>query len=552
MNQQEKITAYLLNRMTPEEASSFRLEIENDPELMAEVKATKLLMIAKELRYREGLKEQMKEWQKTDGPVPDPEPGFFRKNRWMIAIGLLIILLVMVVSSLRYWIPSVPAPVIPTVPVATNENKDSIQIADETTPDDQKQSFPALAFSKKEKLSKFAYALGSLKVKKETQPERTMGSNPKTVTSASNQLRRGFLWTYNQKVYVITNASMVKKVTFEKGEVEWQTPAGDILKLTLKGRDELFDVAVLEVEKKSGWKPITATLANSPVKTGAKIYIFDPVQHADSISISEGTVKRTSKHFFSAISNSIWKTANGPIFNESGQVIGLITAFDDLPKPTYSPAARQAINSDLLYEIALKLIRSGNQPFAFIGARFETNNMGSITISDILSNSPAATEVSLSGALIQSINGTPTSRLSDVAYAFLNVGAGSSIPIVFVQNGLQQVVNIQPKAIKNVDFQNIAEREIKEIRGFQKNFGVGPPALIRKQGDQATEHLIVFYYQSNRKEPAPSWFPVYNVSDLGQGFQIMGLSGGGALKIGTDPDKSEIIPINYENPYLWH
>jgi S1-C subfamily serine protease len=550
MNQEEKIKAYLLNHLTDEEAAAFKAEIQRDPELIAAVTATKLLLIAQELKHRDALIENMKTWHEENNRNPMLEtPSFFRKNRWKIAFGLGVILLLLVIGykdNIHQWLwPNKiinPTVVVPAADIAGSETMDT-----------KKQDLLLLevSISTEEKLLKFAPSIVQFTVEKEVLPSTMMGSSPIAQRPKSNILRSGFLWEHKQKLYVITNASMVSKVPFERGAVEWKIPNGSSKRLTLIGRNDQYDVAVLEVEKELGWHPTTTVLAEKPAEKGEKAYVFNPLKvgNKQDNGISAGKIHKTSKYFFSAISNTIWKVANGPVFNESGQVIGLITQLDDLPKPTYQPTARQAINSTLLYEIALQLIKSDNQPPPFIGAKFVPNAKSEIIISDILSNSPASTELRLVNSVIKSINSTKINHLSDVAYALLTVDAGNKIQIVFEEEGQNKTINLETSSCEDIDFENIAEFEIKKIKDFSENFGINSPKVTRLKD---AEDLTIFSYRVSNKQKDILWRPIYDVSDLGRALQIMGMSGGGVLQVGTNNGKLDSIIINSNTLYLWH
>ena len=98
MNQEEKIKAYLLNQLPPDETAAFRAEILQDPELTGEVKATKLLLIAKELKYREELREKRKKWEgEGRGSAP-------LRETWVQRYGVSLVLGILVLGLVGYGI----------------------------------------------------------------------------------------------------------------------------------------------------------------------------------------------------------------------------------------------------------------------------------------------------------------------------------------------------------------------------------------------------------------------------------------------------------------
>jgi len=558
MNQEEKIKAYLLNQLPPDETAAFRTEILQDPDLMGEVKATKLLLIAKELKYREELREKMKKWE---GEVRGSAP---LRETWVQRYGVSLVLGILVLGLVGYgiYLWTKPPP-IPATPVAVQQYRhssdtissnghginDTIQIATFTQP-------PQMAFSDSQKLLKFANTLVRLKIKLYEKPKAIAGSSTQIEAPReriSSIMPVGFFWEHNKRNFILTSASSVSGASLEKGAVEGLTVAGERLSLTIRGRDELFDVAVLEIDKTPEIPFNTAFIDTAPIEQGTKNYLFAFETNKGLVKpeISKGATNLVVNNYFTAVAQTKWNNLDGPIFNEIGQVTGLISRYasDNLPEPTFGAFVRQAISGDLLYAVASKLVRLGNVQRPYIGAKIALDLYGNLTVIGTLPGSPASRKNIPKGAIVKSIDNIVVSLLSDVAYAILRKDAGDIIELTFTENGKERRTQVYTELMDNPTFKAIAEMEITQLKGYRLEQKIGRPSIVLSSDNQAGTAWEIFSCNIGGKSQFQK--PILTAIDLGNAFQLMGLSGKGTLKaLQTDNKKEITFPIKFNQAFI--
>ena len=91
----EKIDNYLNGMLSKEETASFERDLENDPELKAEVEQRRLAMSAVDDLIAFDLRTQMNQWKEEDAAVSSiksSEPPQTNNTFWWLLIGLLVAL----------------------------------------------------------------------------------------------------------------------------------------------------------------------------------------------------------------------------------------------------------------------------------------------------------------------------------------------------------------------------------------------------------------------------------------------------------------------------
>lgn len=97
----EKIEAYLLGKLPPQEAAAFEADIQNDPQLAEEVELHRLILPVPDRLAELELHEDFARWRSEMEPDPPPEQLSAKRRRYFtVAMAILLLLL----SAGAFWL----------------------------------------------------------------------------------------------------------------------------------------------------------------------------------------------------------------------------------------------------------------------------------------------------------------------------------------------------------------------------------------------------------------------------------------------------------------
>jgi S1-C subfamily serine protease len=293
-------------------------------------------------------------------------------------------------------------------------------------------------------------------------------------TGLAEVLGSGFIMSYNNANYVVTNFHVVDGVT-NMTAIFWN---GDAYPATVVGTDPYSDLAIVKVPTApaSEFHPLTLS-SSSSVQVGSPVAaIGNPFGLAGSLTV--GVVSQlgrtiteiTSGNYsiadiiqFSAPINP--GNSGGPLFNSDGQVIGLTTA-----TVNGSQGVGFAIPSDAVSREIGSLIGNGSynqHPFLGIGtadlyyqlAQANGNNVTyGVLIEDVVTGGPAATAgiqagtkqatvegqtYIVGGDVIVSINGTRIVNHDALAsYLEEHAQVGHTLAVGIMRGGTLKTIDV--------------------------------------------------------------------------------------------------------------
>lgn len=541
MNQEEKIKAYLLNQLPPDETISFRVEIENDPELMAEVKVMKFILIAKELKYREQLKENMQLWKETSPVQSDYEKTWIKRN-FVLLLGSIIF--VLLIGFFAYKC------------IIYKGNTNPVQIPVDTTsannlriysgaPDTLGKTNYYPIFSTK-RLQKFSNAILSINIRNKINIVKKGSSQSRPQESDLPGI--GYIIAKDGRFYVVTNAYAVRNAGLSMGDVIGVGPDMKQYSLKLIGTDNFYDIAILSMEELSISNVQPFRLFNEEPKTESQIYTFsnDLDKLHNTLSIMNGNLDQNYGEFL-RISIGKWRNTDGPVINTDGAVIGMFSQYADaiFPDEIYR---RYILSETIISKVIDEILqKKGNPTRCYTGIGFSTNNIGKVIIKSLVERSPAEVETDLIGHEVRSINSKKINSLYDVAEALRLVKPGESFNLVS-DGGLTRA--IETKELTYLDLERIASKAIETTGTIQFERILDNLIVHYKDEKPSKTDFILLAGQIN---PQSSWHNIVSASDFGQILRHIGLVGKGLLKVySTIPSNQKNISIKYSKPILWN
>jgi len=550
MNQEEKIKAYLLNQLPPDETAAFRAEILQDPELTGEVKATKLLLIAKELKYREELREKMKKWEGED-PVPAPP-----RETWVqLLYGVSLVLGILVLGLISYekYNPEKPEPIKP--PIAAIEPTDS-----------SKNSTPAINLhiplrslldslnlinSTQNRLAKFSNAILSLEIIKNEYYALKDGNKIKPIKQ-ENKPETGFILAYNSDYYVVTNAYSVKDADNSTGDVIGKNADGQEYKLKLIGLDDFYDIAVLSIENEKT-DGIQALELSGIVVEEETVFAFNLIKKnkTDTVLLEKGKIQKNYGDFL-RIGTNTTDNLNGPVINPEGAVVGMNSQYARSLFPD-GRFRKYILEQGLMAQVISEIIqKKGDPPRPYSGIAFSKNDAGKVIVYSIIKDSPNYLKQDLIGKEVKSINGIKINTITDVAVALQKIRPGESFLLVHSVSGLTPTeIKLRTENLQDPDIERITRKAIETTDSIQYKGGLSYPVIRFRNESTSNDDFRVFACQIGENT---QWRSVNNSTEFGKILRHIALVGKGLIKVfkNSNPENERTIEIEYKKPILWN
>jgi S1-C subfamily serine protease len=276
-------------------------------------------------------------------------------------------------------------------------------------------------------------------------------------SSDSSQLQRvaaGSGWIYDSAGHVITNAHVVEG---EQG-LQAQLSDGTVVDAKLIGTDVILDVAVLQLELKSGQKVpgVLSVGDSSKVRAGDQVVALGSPLGEFTNSVSEGIIGGINRsldtgegydlqHLLQHDAPISPGNSGGPLLNLQGQVIGMNTAKVDnagFGQPSAS-GLNFAIDSDTVKTIADQIIKTGKSiPVAYLGVATQEDQQGDTVIVQLDPSGPAADAGLQPGDVVTAVDGHQVTANEPLGNLIFDHKPGDSVRVTVDRNGSSQTVSV--------------------------------------------------------------------------------------------------------------
>ena len=251
--------------------------------------------------------------------------------------------------------------------------------------------------------------------------------------------------------HVITNAHVVNgaqelNVVFQDGT---QVPAEVI------GKDDLVDVAIIQVELPSGTKaPGIAAFGDSDaLRPGEEIVAIGNALGEFPNTVSEGTVNGTHRAFpglggpseYVQHDAEIWHgNSGGPLLNLRGEVVGINTAGisdSDMGTDLGSADMAFAVEGNTVCKAAAQLLQDGKIAWPYMGIQGQETADGQ-EITEIVSDGPSATSGLQVGDVITALDGTDVGPQNSLIDLLFEHEAGDTVSVTVDRSGDTQTFDV--------------------------------------------------------------------------------------------------------------
>jgi serine protease Do len=280
--------------------------------------------------------------------------------------------------------------------------------------------------------------------------------------------------------YIVTNNHVVdnaKKMTVELSD-------GRQLSATLVGTDPKTDLAVIKVDG-NGLPPALAWGDSNRARPGDNVFAMGAPFGLGN-TVTAGIVSARSRSLGQSYDDYIQVDApinqgnsGGPLFNESGQVIGVNSAI-------YSPSGGNvgigfSIPSELAQNIVQQIITHGTVERGWLGVGIQpvtpdiaaSMNLASAKgalVNQVTDGSPAAKAGLKERDVILAFGDREITHLQDLTRAVADTKAGVTKPVKIIRDGRQQTVNVKIAPL-------VADAKAVKVSDNSPSAGASPASL---------------------------------------------------------------------------
>jgi len=251
--------------------------------------------------------------------------------------------------------------------------------------------------------------------------------------------------------HVVTNAHVVdgaEKLTVSLFD-------GTEVPVTLVGKDDLIDVAVLKLDLPSGTKVpgIVAFADSSKLRPGDEVVAIGNALGEFPNTVSDGTVNGVHRSFPGAYGLSamiqhdaeIWHgNSGGPLLDMQGNVVGINTAgigSDTLGSDTGSASMGFAIESNIACNAAADLLDDGHIVWPYMGIQGEATEDGQ-TVTDLVQDGPSDKAGLQVGDVITGLGGQNVDQQHTLLDLLFGHKPGDVVSISVDRNGTPQTFQV--------------------------------------------------------------------------------------------------------------
>lgn len=283
-------------------------------------------------------------------------------------------------------------------------------------------------------------------------PSTTPGNG--SGSSMEQALGAGSGWIFDKEGHVVTNNHVVEGA--DSFVVEYSD--GTKVAATLVGTDSFQDVAVLQLDLKSGETiPAVATVGDSStMRAGDQIVAIGSPLGEFTNSVSEGIIGGLNRSLATGNGYSLAHliqhdapispgNSGGPLLNLQGQVIGMNVAKVDYQQTGQASATGLgfAIDGNTVKGIAEQIIStSGNVVYPYLGVSSQELQDGTVQVAQVESGSPADTAGIMAGDIITQVDNTPVTTDAPLLNQLIAHKPGDEIKVTINRNGQTQTVTV--------------------------------------------------------------------------------------------------------------
>ena len=258
--------------------------------------------------------------------------------------------------------------------------------------------------------------------------------------------------------YIITNYHVIENTVLHDGPLHVITSSGTEYEATVIGFDDLQDIAVIKIDE-TGLTPVT--FANSDnLSAGETIYAVGNPLGELSCSMTPGIISSKCREITLSSSGPInmfqisadvnYGNSGGPVYDESGAVLGLITATSS---ETGIDGVGFAIPINDVLSTVMTIIENGNvggQPTLGIVVQTMDSSFASYYsvpqgayVREVASGSCADEAGIKVGDIIIAFNSNTISSRDDLLAALESVSAGDNITVTVYRSGVKETLSIE-------------------------------------------------------------------------------------------------------------
>ncbi len=320
---------------------------------------------------------------------------------------------------------------------------------------------------------------------------------------------------FDKRGYIITNAHVVQSAHL----ISVAMANGSRYEADLVGIDDLTDLAVLKIDISNDDEAVTLPVAkfgdSDSVQVGEFVIALGSpfgFQQSASLGIISAKYRENVGKFDSTMpllqTDAAINTGNsgGPLFNASGEVIGINTLIWSLTGS--HSGIGFAIPANLVANVAYQLIKNGRVERGQLGVviRDLTNSMadalklnsseGAVVV-EVKKDSPADNAGFKAGDIIMKFQGQPIADAKKLAEAVRSTVPGTATEIEILRDGSTMVLDVDLASLGDAELRNVTVAELLESQKVKSKYGVSV-----QPGDDANDNVGVIISSVAAGSPA--------------------------------------------------
>ncbi|MFB6291473.1 MAG: trypsin-like peptidase domain-containing protein [Candidatus Bipolaricaulia bacterium] len=338
------------------------------------------------------------------------------------------------------------------------------------------------------------------------------GEPPRQRKRKVQSLGSGFVIEWQGKKYVLTNEHVVSGAQ----EIRLVFRDGKTFQAKVLGKDEMIDIAVLEITEGQGVKNLPTAPLGNPKSTPIGGWVvaignpegFENTVTAGVLSAKNRTIPKPNSE--GSYQNLLQTDAainpgnsGGPLVNAAGKVIGINTAIirrNQQGVPLTGLNFAVSINS--VKQVLPQLINKGEVTRAWLGVWFQeiTPEMGKkfglkegkgVLISEVIEGSPAEKAGLKPGDVIVKIDGTKITSGTQFQQEIMYRDVGEKINLTIIRNQKTQSLTVELGKRTEESTQPQANKNTITDEVFGLTLSENSPALQEQYGLSLGEGLVV-------------------------------------------------------------
>lgn len=378
----------------------------------------------------------------------------------------------------------------------------------------------------------------------------------------------GFVVEINGKMYVITNAHVAQQLNInEPGKIIVQSNNGTKYRMTFKGGDSFYDLAILSFDDSPGTEiiPIEFRGQSKTVRVGEQVFsIGHPLldQGNFQYTVTDGIVSGLNRRF-SGITNKfgyIQHTATisngnsgGPLLDSDGKIIAINTQSwvkfsftEDIP---YSQM-NFALSYNYIEKVFNNIIEYGRVNRAFLGLELrnslfnEDEEKTGVIISGIIPNSPAYNKIK-SGCILKKIGNIEVYSIDDVLEEMEQIEPNTKLSLTLSYEGSIKIVEIESVDLSNKNLELLAEYIFDAYTNYTPTMEKETVYLDKKINSKKTSFTKslekdrrTILLGGSGKDASRQW-DIQSLSDLGKILRLTLQAGSITLFFENDNEEEE-------------